>query len=803
MAAAGDGDKEAGTAAAAAAPPPQLESFLAIGLDQRTAENALANRKVTANLTAVIAEAGVTGCDRSVGNLLYDVATKYPANALVHRPDLIKYILSEKIKNSAQLHAALSFLSTLGPDPLDSVKFEEACGVGVVVSFAEIESTVTDVLNENMEAIVEQRYRINVGSLCGQVRKRHPWGDAKSIKEEIEKRLVEILGPKTEADNAKPIKKKKEKPAKVEEEKTAVAVAAPSEEELNPFLVFPQPDENFKVHTEIIFSDGNLWRAHNTKKILEKHLKATGGNVMTRFPPEPNGYLHIGHAKAMFIDFGLAKERNGHCYLRFDDTNPEAEKKEYIDHIQEIVTWMGWEPYKVTYTSDYFQDLYELAICLIQKGLAYVDHQTPEEIKEYREKKMNSPWRDRPIEESLKLFEDMRSGLIAEGKATLRMKQDMQNDNKNMADLIAYRIKFTPHPHAGDKWFIYPSYDYAHCLVDSLENITHSLCTLEFDIRRPSYYWLLVALNQYQPYVWEYSRLNISNNVMSKRKLNRLVTDKWVDGWDDPRLLTLAGLRRRGVSSTAINSFIRGMGITRSDNSLIRIERLEYHIREELNKVAPRALVVLHPLKVVITNLDYGTVINLDAKMWPNAPDSDVSAHYKIPFSRIVYIEQSDFRLKDSKDFYGLAPGKSVMLRHAFPIKCTKVIYGDNSDSIVEIQAEYDPSKATKPKGVLHWVAEPSPGAEPLKVEVRLFEKLFVSENPAELDDWLADLNPQSKEVIKEAYAVPSLANAVLGDKFQFERLGYFAVDSDSTSEELVFNRTVTLKDSYGKAGPK
>ncbi|CAN6336479.1 unnamed protein product [Urochloa humidicola] len=785
----------------AAALPPQLESFLAIGLDQRTAENALANRKVTANLTAVIAEAGVTGCDKSVGNLLYTVATKYPANALVHRPDLIKYILSEKIKSSAQLDAALSFLSTLGPDSLDPVKFEEACGVGVVVSFEEIQSTVTDVLNENMEAIVEQRYRINVGSLCGQVRKRQPWGDAKSVKEEIEKRLVEILGPKTEADNAKPMKKKKEKPAKVEEEKTVSA--PPSEEELNPYSIFPQPEENFKVHTEIFFSDGNIWRAHNTKSILEKHLKVTGGKVMTRFPPEPNGYLHIGHAKAMFIDFGLAKERNGHCYLRFDDTNPEAEKKEYIDHIQEIVSWMGWEPYKVTYTSDYFQDLYELAICLIQKGLAYVDHQTPEEIKEYREKKMNSPWRDRPIEESVKLFEDMRHGLIAEGKATLRMKQDMQNDNKNMADLIAYRIKFTPHPHAGDKWFIYPSYDYAHCLVDSLENITHSLCTLEFDIRRPSYYWLLVALGQYQPYVWEYSRLNISNNVMSKRKLNRLVTDKWVDGWDDPRLLTLAGLRRRGVSSTAINSFIRGMGITRSDNSLIRMERLEYHIREELNTVAPRALVVLHPLKVVITNLDYGTIINLDAKMWPNAPDSDASAHYKVPFSRTLYIEQSDFRLKDSKDFYGLAPGKSVMLRHAFPIKCTEVIYGDNPDSIVEIRAEYDASKATKPKGVLHWVAEPSPGVEPLKVEVRLFEKLFLSENPAELEDWLGDLNPQSKEVIKGAYAVPSLASAVLGDKFQFERLGYFSVDSDSTPEALVFNRTVTLKDSYGKAGPK
>ncbi|PWZ34372.1 Glutamine--tRNA ligase [Zea mays] len=760
----GDGDK--------AGPALPLEALLALGLDQRTAENALVNAKVTANLAAVIAEAGIKECDKSIGNLLYAVATKYPTNALVHRPVLISYVLSTKIKSPAQLDAALSFLTNTGPDSLDVDKFEEACGVGVVVSIEEIKSTVTDILEENMEAIKEQRYHINVGMLCGQVRKRHPWGDAKAVKEEIDKRLAEILGPKTEADSIKPVKKKKEKTAKVEEKKVAVATTAPpSEEELNPYTIFPQPEENFKVHTEIFFSDGNIWRAHNTKEILEKHLKATGGKVMTRFPPEPNGYLHIGHAKAMFIDFGLAKERNGHCYLRFDDTNPEAEKKEYIDHIQEIVHWMGWEPYKVTYTSDYFQPLYEHAVELIRKGLAYVDHQTAEEIKEYREKKMNSPWRDRPIEESLNLFEDMRRGLIAEGAATLRMKQDMQNENKNMSDLIAYRIKFTPHPHAGDNWCIYPSYDYAHCMVDSLENITHSLCTLEFDIRRPSYYWLLVALGLYQPYVWEYSRLNISNTVMSKRKLNRLVTENWVDGWDDPRLLTLAGLRRRGVSSTAINSFIRGIGITRSDNSLIRVDRLEYHIREELNKTAPRTMVVLRPLK--------------------------------LPFSRTVYIEKTDFRLKDSKDYYGLAPGKSVMLRYAFPMKCTDVIYGDTPDDIVEIRAEYDPLKTSKLKGVLHWVAEPAPGVEPLKVEVRLFEKLFMSENPAELEDWLGDLNPHSKEVIKDAYAVPSLATAVLGDKFQFERLGYFAVDTDSTPEKLVFNRTVTLRDSFGKAGPK
>ncbi|XP_074572282.1 glutamine--tRNA ligase-like [Curcuma longa] len=779
-----------------------LSLFLSIGLNKRTAENSLVNQKVTASLTAVIKEAGVDGCSKTIGNLLYMVATKYPANALIHRSTLIQYIVSSKIKNQAQLDAALAFLSTVEPETFKLNEFEEACGVGVDISIEEIESSVNAVVEENMNPILEQRYHINVGNLCGQVRKQHLWADARIVKELIDQKLRVILGEKTAEDDKEPLKKK-EQSVKVEEKASDAIACVPSVEvEVNPFLIFPEPAENFKVHTEVFFSNGDIWRAYNTKENLERHLKFTGGKVFTRFPPEPNGYLHIGHAKAMYIDFGLAKDRGGSCYLRFDDTNPEAEKKEYIDHNQEIIQWMGWQPFKVTHTSDYFQELYDLAVELIHRGLAYVDHQTPEEVKEYREKKMNSPWRDRPIAESLKLFKDMKRGLIEEGKATLRLKQDMQSDNKNMYDLIAYRIKFVHHPQVGDKWCIYPSYDYSHCIVDSLENVTHSLCSLEFGIRRPSYYWLLVALGLYQPYVWEYSRLNISNTIMSKRKLNRLVTEKWVDGWDDPRLMTLAGLRRRGVSSTAINSFIRGTGITRSDNSTIRVDHLEYHIREELNKTAPRTMVVLHPLKVMITNLHPDSVIDLDAKMWPDAPSNDSSSYYKVSFTNVIYIEQSDFHLKDSKDYYGLAPGKTVLLRYAFPIKCTEVILGNN-DTILEIHAEYDPSKKTKPKGVLHWVARPSPGIEPLKVEVRLFEKLFLSEDPAKLEDWLADINPHSKELIPEAYAVPSLASAVLGDKFQFERLGYFAIDRDSSPEKLVFNRTITLRDSYSKSGKR
>ncbi|KAJ9708209.1 hypothetical protein PVL29_000325 [Vitis rotundifolia] len=779
-----------------------LDLFLKIGLDERTARNTIVNNKVTANLTAVIHEAALTnGCNRTVGNLLYTVATKFPANALVHRPTLLRYIVSSKIKTPAQLEAAFLFYSSIGSENFELKEFEESCGVDINVPIEDIERTVNEIFEENKNVILGQRYKTNVGDLFGHVRKRHPWADPKIVKQLIDVKLYGLLGEKTAADDEKPSRKKKEKQAKTESIAMDTHPPPTSEEELNPFLIFPQPEENFKVHTEIIFSDRPVLRVCNTREMLEKHLKATGGRVFTRFPPEPNGYLHIGHAKAMFVSFGLAKERDGCCYLRYDDTNPEAEKKEYIDHIEEIVRWMGWEPFKVTYTSDYFQDLYDLAVELIRRSHAYVDHQTPEEIKEYREKKMNSPWRDRPIAESLEVFDQMRRGMIEEGKATLRMKQDMQSDNYNMYDLIAYRIKFTPHPHSGDKWCIYPSYDYSHCIVDSLENITHSLCTLEFETRRASYYWLIDALGLYQPYVWEYSRLNVTNTVMSKRKLNRLVTERWVDGWDDPRLMTLAGLRRRGVTSTSINAFVRGIGITRSDCSVIRLDRLEFHIREELNKTAPRTMVVLHPLKVVITNLEVGSTMDLDAKKWPDAQIEDSSSFYKVPFSNIVYIEHTDFRMKDSKDYYGLAPGKSVLLRYAFPIKCTEVILSDDKETVVEVRAEFDPSKKTKPKGVLHWVAEPSPGIDPLKVEVRLFDKLFLSENPAELDNWLADLNPESKVVVPGAYAVPSLRTAAAGDRFQFERLGYFVVDKDSTSEKLVFNRTVTLRDSYSKGG--
>ena len=497
----------------------------------------------------------------------------------------------------------------------------------------------------------------------------------------------------------------------------------------------------------------------------------------------------------MFVDFGMAAQYGGVCYLRFDDTNPEAEKQENIDHIQEIVTWLGWAPWKITYSSDYFDQLFDLAVRLIKSGHAFVCHQTGDEIKEYRERREGSPWRDRPIAESLALFEDMRRGLVDEGTATLRMKMDPKNENYNMFDLIAYRIKFMEHPHAGDKWCIYPSYDYTHCLVDALENVTHSMCTLEFETRRASYYWLLEVLDLYKPLVWEYSRLNITHNVLSKRKLNKLVMEGHVHGWDDPRLLTLSGLRRRGVTAAAINAFCRDIGVTRSEGE-VHPHRLEHFVRADLDANSPRALGVLRPLRVVITNLPDSHFEEVEAKLFPGRSDEG----YKVPFTKVVYIEDTDFREIDSKDYYGLAPGKNVMLRYAYPITCTGFTLAADGSGVCEVQAEYDADFAGKkpPKGVLNWVGQPSPGQEPPRFEARLYDQLFKSATMS--DEWLTDLNPESLTKVPGAFATPHLAAAKAGDRFQLERLGYFCVDSDRTEDGgMVINRTVTLRESFPK----
>ncbi|KAL4447374.1 hypothetical protein ABPG77_007407 [Micractinium sp. CCAP 211/92] len=786
-----------------------LRLFTGIGLAEQTAQQAIVKPKFRQALIDLIKEAGVAGgCPKSQGALLYTTASKYPANALAHRAELLAYITSDRIRSNAQLDGALEYLGKVGSEPIDVAKFEEAAGVGVEVTPDQIKAAVAACVQENEAKLKEERYHCNLNILLGKMRAGGgliKWADVNALKAELEAQVAALLGPKTEADMAKPDKKKKAKPAAENGAAPAAAKAKPAEKAkeeaeawrtADPYAFLPKPAENNMVHTTVHFSDGRKMNVANTPDLLAAHLKETGGKVVTRFPPEPNGYLHIGHAKAMFVDFGMAAQNDGVCYLRFDDTNPEAEKQEYIDHIQEIVGWLGWKPWKITYSSDYFDQLYAFAVQLIKSGNAYVCHQTGDEIKDYRERREPSPWRDRPIEESLKLFEDMRRGLVDEGKATLRMKMDHKNENYNMFDLIAYRIKFVEHPHAGDKYCVYPSYDFTHCLVDALENITHSMCTLEFETRRASYYWLLEVLGTYKPLVWEYSRLNITHNVMSKRKLNRLVTDKYVHGWDDPRLLTLAGLRRRGVTPQAINNFCREIGVTRSEGE-VHLHKLDHHIRADLDATSRRALGVLRPLRVVITNLPDSHYEEVEAKYFPGRSEDG----YKVPFTKVVYIEETDFREADSKDYYGLAPGKAVMLRYAYPITCTGFTKDPATGRVTQVQATYEADLTAKkpPKGVLNWVGQPAPGKEPPTFEARLYDVLFKSQNPASAEDWLADLNPDSLVVVKGAYATPELAKAQPGDRFQLERLGYFCADPDTASGSLVLDRTCALKESFPK----
>ncbi|KAI8472695.1 MAG: tRNA synthetases class I, catalytic domain-containing protein [Monoraphidium minutum] len=790
--------------------------FLAIGLDEKVVEQSLRNPKFTQALLDTAREAGAEGgCPKAKGNLIYTVASKHPANALVHRPLLLGYVMGKQIKSNAQLDGAFELLKKVGPGDVGRPALEEAAGVGVVVSPEQVAAAVAAALEAAKERLMEERYHMNTNVLLAGITKQLKWADGGKVREALASAVEALLGPKTEADLGPPPEKKKAK-AKPEKPKAeaaapgkgaaaaAAAAAAGPEEgaagtEDDPYAFMPKPEDNNKVHTSITFSDARgVMRIANSAQKLSEHMARTGGKVVTRFPPEPNGYLHIGHAKAMFVDFGMASRYGGVCYLRYDDTNPNAEKQEYIDHIEEIVSWMGWAPWQITYASDYFDKLYAYALSLIRAGHAFVCHQTKAEIEESREKKLPSPWRNRSVEENLRLFEDMRRGLYKEGEATLRMKMDYLNENPTMWDSVAYRIKYVEHPHAGDKWCIYPMYDYAHCLSDAIEGITHSLCTLEFEVRRASYYWLLEVLDTFKPVVWEYSRLNITNTVMSKRKLNRLVTDGHVNGWDDPRLLTLAGLRRRGVTPEAINAFCREIGITRNAN-VIPYHKLEHHVRAHLDATSPRALAVLRPLRVVLTNLPQDHCDAVAALHFPGRADSG----YTVPFTRIVYIESTDFRVEDSKDYYGLAPGKTAMLRYACPITVTGYTLGADgcvSELTAEADLGYAGSGRKPPKGVLNWVGQPAPGREPEKAEIRLYECLFNSESPEALgDEWLGDINGGSLAVLSGAVITPELAAAKAFDRFQFERLGYFCVDPDSRPGALVFNRTVTLRDSFPK----
>ena len=532
------------------------------------------------------------------------------------------------------------------------------------------------------------------------------------------------------------------------------------------------------------------------------------GRVQTRFPPEPNGYLHLGHAKSTYLNFGLAAEFGGRTNLRFDDTNPEKEETEYVESIKESIKWLGYHWDGLFYASDYFDQLYQWAVQLIKAGKAYVDDLSADEIREYRgtltEPGKDSPYRNRSVEENLDLFQRMRAGEFPDGARVLRAKIDMASPNLNMRDPVMYRILHAEHHRTGNKWCIYPMYDYAHGQSDSLEKVTHSICTLEFQDHRPLYNWFIEQLGIFPSQQIEFDRLNLTYTLLSKRKLLRLVQEGHVRGWDDPRMPTLVGIRRRGFPPEAIRNFCASVGVSKTDG-VLELAMLEHFVREDLNQRAPRAMAVLRPLKVVVNNYPEGQVEEMDAV---NNPEDASAGTRKVPFSRVLYIEQDDFRENPPKQYYRLSPGREVRLRYGYFITCTTVVKNEKGE-VVEVHCTYDPATrggnapdGRRVKSTIHWVS----AAHAVNAEVRLYDNLFDKENPNEVEEgkeFTANLNPNSLELVSHAKLEPSLAQAAVGDRYQFERLGYFCVDPDSATAKLVFNRTLPLKDTWAKIEKK
>jgi len=544
------------------------------------------------------------------------------------------------------------------------------------------------------------------------------------------------------------------------------------------------------------------------RDIILEDLKTNkyNGRVQTRFPPEPNGYLHIGHAKAICLDFGLADEFGGKTNLRFDDTNPSKEETEYVDSIMEDVKWLGFHWDGLFYASDYFDQLYQWAVQLIKTGKAYVDDLSADEIRQYRgtltKPGKDSPYRNRPVEENLNLFERMRAGEFPDGARVLRAKIDMASPNLNMRDPVMYRILHSEHHRTGNKWCIYPMYDYAHGQSDSIERVTHSMCTLEFEDHRPLYNWFIQQLDIFPSQQIEFDRLNLTYTLLSKRKLLQLVEEGHVSGWDDPRMPTLVGIRRRGYTPEAIRNFCGAIGVSKT-NGVIELAMLEHFVREDLNKRAARVMAVLRPLKVVIDNYPENQVEEMEAV---NNPEDSSAGTRKIPFSRVLYIEQDDFREVPPKQYFRLSPGREVRLRYGYFVTCTSVVKDEKTGEVVEVHCTYDPATrggnsppdGRKVKATIHWVS----AAHAIDAEVRNYETLFSKEDPNQTEagqDFTANLNPQSLEVLSHCKLEPSLADAAGGSRYQFERLGYFCVDPDSKPGKPVFNRTVALKDTWAK----
>ncbi|KAF8372058.1 qars-1 [Pristionchus pacificus] len=765
-----------------------------LGLSDSKVAETIKNKSLTEQLVSIVklAKQQLASVGQKLdvfpkGSLLYNVGSKTKAQCAHHLPTVVQLIVEDKIKTDIQATAAVSYILAHAMKDLNRTELEKECGVGIIVTPAEIEETVKCIIGTYKEKLIIERYQFPVGKILGDARAKLKWADGKYLATEVEIQLRNLLGVKTE-DDLKPKSKVKGDQKQGEKKKADEVV----EETEGPSTMEELIKSRARLHKvgENYTSDGYVVTP-NTERLLKEHVVRTGGQVRTRFPPEPNGLLHIGHAKAININFAYAKAYNGVCNLRFDDTNPEKEEKKFFDGIEQMVRWLGYTPAKITYSSDNFDQLYKWAIELIEKGLAFVCHQTVEEMRGQDQKA--SPWRDRPVHESLRIFQDMKNGKLEEGDATLRLKLTLE---EGKMDPVAYRIKYCHHERSHDNWCIYPTYDYTHCLCDSIEDITHSLCTKEFQSRRSSYYWLCNALDVYCPVQWEYGRLNVNYTVVSKRKILKLITSKIVRDWDDPRLFTLAALRRRGIPSEALNSFVARLGLTGSQ-MVIDPHLLDASVREYLNVHSPRTMAVLDPISVVITNYSsLGMASSISIPDFPSVPSSTV---HDISFGSTIYIEREDYQSgTPSKEFRRLAMGQSVGLKHiGLVLEMEKEIVSDDGSVIsIEVKA-YKVTGENKPAAFIHWVANPIP------VQVRLYERLFHHKNPEDTEEvpggFLSDCNENSLTILHRVFVDKYMSTIKVWDRFQFERIGFFSVDPDTTREKIVFNRTLLLKEDSTK----
>ncbi|CAG7815652.1 unnamed protein product, partial [Allacma fusca] len=804
-----------------------VDICLMLGMSESKAKETIKNQQLISLITKLVEETWrVTGknttIDKKIANLLYILASKIKPQTEKYIPIVIQYIVEGKIDTEVRITAALKYLlENIKEEKLNEAAFEKACGVGINVTAEDIESAVKDTIDKQKDEIVERRYRFNIGKIMADIRSIPDmvWADGSAVKNEVELQVKLLLGPKTEED-LKPVDtskgkgagkkagkgdeksksdasdKSKAKGGKPGAGKDSVDESSEGIEAILKKLPFHKPGMNYTTDG---YPSSKL-----ALDLLERHVKRVNGRVQTRFPPEPNGILHIGHAKAININFGYAKVMGGTCNLRYDDTNPEKEEERFFKSIIEMVRWLGYEPSQILHASDYFDQLYEWAVVLINKGLAYVCHQAAEDLKGFNPPP--SPFRNRSVRENYQLFQDMKNGKFSEGTATLRMKVTLEEGKQ---DPVAYRIRYTPHPRTGDKWCVYPTYDFTHCLCDSIEDITHSLCTKEFQNRRSSYYWLCEAVETYIPVQWEYGRLNMCYTVVSKRKIAKLIDDKIVNDWDDPRLFTLPALRRRGIPPEALNDFCVRMGVTGAQ-IMVDPHMLDACARDALNRSAPRTMVVMDPIRVVISNFPIditgSSLIKNESGYGISIPDfvgspiETTATVHEVAFDKIIYIDREDFQEKSIKGYKRFAADQTVGLRHAgVVLKCEKIIKDDAGD-ITELLVSCLPITQTeKPKGFIHWVSQP------IKIRVNLYDRLFAHKNPEDKNEvpngFLSDCKSNTlteKEGLADKYL---LKNNKPFTAYQFERLGYFAIDPDSSSTRLVFNRTVTLKEDLAKKG--